>query len=527
MKYEYTWLPGSLVQPAVLEELATLYSRHYGLWSATAPIKPGHPIRLSASRIRDLLASKDARLALASLDRTVVGYAIALQARVLDYGVVSWITQLVVHQDHRQNDVGKSLLFSIWGFSSHFAWGLITANPYAVRALEKATRRRCLPRRIARNQRKLMSVARQSVPYVKDHTQVEINTTVSRINTEFFVDHSQLNAMLERVITIETPWQLGNIEDGWEWFAFTFHDQQEIGLTPQEIEKMLRASDQVAMHAYSRMLLNEGHTWTRHTTDEARLVAEYCRLSVGAAILDFGCGTGRHVLALRAMGFDVTGVDYLENLIERARDDARSKHLNNVRLEVADCRHVDLGRTFDAVIALYDVIGSYADDTENVRILQNITQHLKPGGMALISVMNFDLTERKAKHFFSIAAQPDRLLALAPSNTMEQTGDVFNPDFYMIDTVTQVVYRKEQFAAGESLPVELIVRDRRYRKKDIESLCRDVGLDVVWARCIRAGAWAVPLECDNDRAKEILVLCRKPTSLISTNDLAPLMPTSS
>jgi 2-polyprenyl-3-methyl-5-hydroxy-6-metoxy-1,4-benzoquinol methylase/GNAT superfamily N-acetyltransferase len=508
MQYQYSWLPGSLVQPTLLEDLSALYSAHYGTWSRRAPKRAGEPVRLSSGRIQELLAPRDSKVALATLDGELVGYAIAIQTNIPKYGFVSWVTQLVVHEEHRRNDVGKTLLFSIWNFSSHFAWGLITANPYAVRALEKATRRRCQPIRIVKNKRKLVNLALKNVAYVTKGCELEVNRARSRINTQFFVDHSGLATMLDSVITGNTPWNLGPLDEGWEWFAFTFHDQQEIGLTPEEIEKMLKASDQVARQAYSRMLLTE-QAWARHTREEVSLIIEYCALAPGAKILDFGCGTGRHVIGLLERGFECTGIDYVENLITSAIETTQAKGLLRARFQVNDCRTVDLGEQFDAVIALYDIIGTYADDGENKRIIQNISKHLKPNGKALISVMNLDLTARKAKHFFALNDEPDRLLKLAPSQTMERTGDIFNPEYYMIGTTTSVVYRKEQFAAGSELPVELIVRDRRYRKSDIEDLCRSSGLDVLWARCVRAGAWQTSLECSDDHAKEILLLCRK------------------
>jgi len=52
---------------------------------------------------------------------------------------------------------------------------------------------------------------------------------------------------------------------------------------------------------------------------------------------------------------------------------------------------------------------------------------------SLISVINFELTERSAKHFFSLATDPDKLLTLKPSGTMEKTGNIFDPEHYMID----------------------------------------------------------------------------------------------
>jgi 2-polyprenyl-3-methyl-5-hydroxy-6-metoxy-1,4-benzoquinol methylase len=508
MDYEYTWLPGSLVQPSLLAEMADLYSHHYGIWATSALHNPGGRIHLSGNRIGALLAPRDSRIALATLGGTLVGYAIAIQTSVPKYGVVSWVTQLVVHAEHRRNDVGKTLLFSIWNFSSHFAWGLVTANPYAVRALEKATRRRCVPSRIARNQRKLMNVACGNVPYVKTETGRQITAEVSRLNTNFFLDHSELPAMLASVISESKPWLLGPLEDGWEWLAFTFHDQSEIGLTPEELDKMLKASDHVARQAYSRMLLNRDHVWARHASQEAEFVVDHCKLQKGAAVLDLGCGTGRHALELAARGIDVTGVDYVDSLVARARSAAVSRGLQ-AQFFNADCRTVDMGRLYDAAICLYDVVGTYADDAENESILRNAVRHLKTDGMALISVMNFELTERLAKQFFSISKEPDKLLQLAPSQTMEKTGNIFDPDYYMIEQSTNVVYRKEQFSAGTALPAELIIRDRRYRRAEIELLCRAAGCEVLWSRCVRAGAWDVALEDDDDHAKEILLLCRK------------------
>jgi hypothetical protein len=47
----------------------------------------------------------------------------------------------------------------------------------------------------------------------------------------------------------EQQWTLGGLPEGWEWFAFTFHDQEQIGLTTQELQQMLQASDEVTKRA--------------------------------------------------------------------------------------------------------------------------------------------------------------------------------------------------------------------------------------------------------------------------------------
>src|SRR5437660_5445797 len=120
----------------------------------------------------------------------------------------------------------------------------------------------------------------------------------------------------------------------------------------------------------------------------------------------------------------------------------------------ADCRELKLSQEFDAVICLYDIVGTYAEDSENVKILQTLYAHLKSGAKALISVMNGTLTKKKAIQWFTLDQEPDKLLALSASQTMEKTGDIFDPQYYMIEKHSGIVFRKEQFASGNALPAE-------------------------------------------------------------------------
>jgi hypothetical protein len=141
LAFQFEWQPGSFIylNKSILEQMIFLYGNHYGKWSNSSPFNPGKNIKMSRKRIKEWLEPQDSRVALAFKDTELVGYAIALQTKI-DYGVISWVTQLVVHEKYRNQDVGKELLFSIWSFNDHFAWGLVSANPYAISALEKATR---------------------------------------------------------------------------------------------------------------------------------------------------------------------------------------------------------------------------------------------------------------------------------------------------------------------------------------------------------------------------------------------------
>ena len=296
----------------------------------------------------------------------------------------------------------------------------------------------------------------------------------------------------------------------YSWMPGSFALVDSDLLTSQELASMLEASDQITRQAYSRMQVNEDHRWARHAPRESGQIMEYCGLKSGHSVLDFGCGAGRHAIELARSGVQVTGVDYVDAFVAKAESAARQQRVSGTRFVKADCRKVELDDRFDAALCLYDVVGTYADYAENTRLLVNLANHLKPGGFALVSVMNLALTRRRARHVFSMQREPNRLLELPPSRIMETTGDIFDPDFYMLDEDSNVVYRKEQFTEGQDLPAELIVRDRRFSREEIEGMCAEAGLDVEWTRFVRAGRWHDPLEEQDDRAKEILVLCRAP-----------------
>lgn len=501
----FSWLYASMVQDKLLNELSKLYSQHYGTWGSYQPKLAGKQITLSPERIREWLRDPDAAVYYATQENQIIGYAIAVRKKIKNYGVMSWVTQLVVHKNYRNQDIAKRLLFSIWGLSDDFAWGILSANPYAVRALEKSTRRRSIPMRIHRNIRKIMEVGSNSLPYISKDTEYKVDAENSRVNTKFFIDHSDVPNMLKKVISEETPWNLGDLPEGWEWIAFTFRDQEQISLSRFELEEMVATSDDIAKQAYARMQL-DSQPWTRYTDEEVCFILRECGLRQGMRLIDFGCGIGRHSNAISKYGIQVIGVDYVESNIKIAEKKATVG--TDVAFFEGDCRSIELGAC-DAAICLYDVVGSFVRLEDNQKILDNIAKHLKLGGIAIISVMNFELTAAKAKHKFSFSKDPNKLLSLSPSAIMEHTGDVFHEDFMMVDEEMHIVYRREQFIEGRDLPKELLVRDRRFTMEEIVSMCEKAGLQVLFSRYVSAANWDSPLCPTDNHAKEILLKCQK------------------
>ncbi len=311
----------------------------------------------------------------------IVGYAIGSRIAAQD-GFISWVTQLVVHTEHQRNGIATRLLQSAWAFSDDFAWGLASANPFAIRALETARFRRCAPAVIAENRAALAQALPQIANYLGGLITVDSKRAV--IDTAFPVSHATVPQSLATVST-DVPWTLGTLDEGEEWLAAVFRSQQPRALTRGDLDALFDAGGSVAAEAYERMAESTNdtvHPWMAHAASEVDAVIALLALEPGASVLDLGCGNGRHALELAKRGFVVTAVDRSHVWLAQARERAAADGAS-IDFHLRDARYLDLGRTFDAVICLYDVVGSFRREADNRAILATARRHLPIGGTFL------------------------------------------------------------------------------------------------------------------------------------------------
>ncbi len=111
-------------------------------------------------------------------------------------------------------------------------------------------------------------------------------------------------------------------------------------------------------------------------------------------VLDVGCGNGNIALALAGAGYTVTGVDYDETSIARARRSAEDLKLNAATF-VAGSFNVLSEQIFDAIIAS-EVL---EHQTDPAKFLAEVATHLAPGGVLLLSVPNGKSLEERIRKF--------------------------------------------------------------------------------------------------------------------------------
>lgn len=110
---------------------------------------------------------------------------------------------------------------------------------------------------------------------------------------------------------------------------------------------------------------------------------KFLKMPQRSSILDLACGKGRHSIYLNSLGYRVTGADLSINSI---------KHASQSKNETLDFIVQDMRLPFsvkvDAVFNLFTSFGYFADDTEDIRVIENIKEALNENGVAVIDYLN-------------------------------------------------------------------------------------------------------------------------------------------
>lgn len=102
------------------------------------------------------------------------------------------------------------------------------------------------------------------------------------------------------------------------------------------------------------------------------------------SILDLGCGTGLHDLELSKRGYEVTGLDLSENMIEVAN----SRKNEKLTFHIGDMSNFFLNKKFDACICMFAAFGYLNDNSQIKSAIDCIKSHLNPGGLFIFDAWN-------------------------------------------------------------------------------------------------------------------------------------------
>lgn len=136
--------------------------------------------------------------------------------------------------------------------------------------------------------------------------------------------------------------------------------------------------DLVAIKSRQQQTWSSGdyHVIAARIAPMAELLCDAADLRAGDRVLDIACGSGNATLAAARCGCDVTGIDYVPELLERARVRAAAEGLEATLIE-ADAEALPFpDASFDAVISVVGVMFAPNQD----RAAAELVRVCRPGG---------------------------------------------------------------------------------------------------------------------------------------------------
>ncbi len=148
---------------------------------------------------------------------------------------------------------------------------------------------------------------------------------------------------------------------------------------------------------FNEMYQNGDTPWELDRPD-ANLIREVVeRKILPCKTLEMGCGSGSNAIWLAQQGFDVTGTDYSPLAIEKAKEKALEKNLEDhkLKLYVNDFLTQKVGDGDFEFLFDRGCFHTFADHEDRVRFAENANAHLIPKGRWLSLIGNADAPKRE------------------------------------------------------------------------------------------------------------------------------------
>lgn len=178
--------------------------------------------------------------------------------------------------------------------------------------------------------------------------------------------------------------------------------------------------------------------------------------AAGPRLLDLCCGFGRISAELARRGFAVTGVDITESYLRTAREDAASETIEIEYLN-ADARSFRRPGFFDVAVNLYISFGYFEKTEDDIAMLENIHESLRPGGTCIIETLGKEIAVRD----------------FVEAEWFERAGWTVLTEYEPVDSWTRL--KNRWILIKEGRRIEKIFTQRLYAASELRRLLLDAG----------------------------------------------------
>ncbi|MGM0375701.1 MAG: class I SAM-dependent methyltransferase [Bacteroidota bacterium] len=224
---------------------------------------------------------------------------------------------------------------------------------------------------------------------------------------------------------------------------------------------------------YSEQYDNE--SFTQGTNGECDFIEKELNFNKEAAILDVGCGTGRHAIELAKRGYHITGIDLSEPQLEKAREKAVKADFE-IDFQKHDARNLPFKEQFDAAIMFCE--GGFPlmeTDEMNFEILRNVTKALKTPTRFIFTTLN---------GLFPLFHSVEKFCA---ANAQEGNAAYRNNKF---DLITFRDYNTTEITEDSGKKMTLESNERYYIPSEITWLLKSLGFQKIDIFGAKLGAFS-------------------------------------
>jgi SAM-dependent methyltransferase len=104
----------------------------------------------------------------------------------------------------------------------------------------------------------------------------------------------------------------------------------------------------------------------------------------GGSVLELGCGTGRVTIPLAQQGVQITGIDLVPQMLDRAKSKAYDLPIRWVE---ADARSFNLGTHFSVIFETGALFQHLLERSDQESMLAGVREHLEPSGHFVVSAI--------------------------------------------------------------------------------------------------------------------------------------------
>ncbi len=161
-------------------------------------------------------------------------------------------------------------------------------------------------------------------------------------------------------------------------------------------------------------------------------------LKKGDKILDLACGSGTFATMLKLSGYEVSGLDLSESIIEIANEKRKINHLD-IPFYVMDMTSFRLDEKFDVITCFFDSVNFLKDKKQIANLFDSVYKHLNNGGYFIFDVFsnemfkeyeNNEMHEDYETFYIDWITKKTSPNTLKHSISIKELDDVFSETYY-------------------------------------------------------------------------------------------------